>query len=220
VDIDAEATIVTLGSTELLAAELDSPTPDSWARALAHAKARARTLSASIGQDLGAVLCVEQLETEPRVESGMLVRVTFRLSRGDQPVPDTGEGSTVQAPSVLESLNEELRAPYRRFRELVLSLSPRISARPSPIRNGKYRYEGFRVDGSRNMVYANFRAHQVILRFELAEDHGLHSNEFKRAGGRDWLEVHLVSPNQVNGAVELARKSFTRVLPELAQQPA
>jgi hypothetical protein len=98
---------------------------------------------------------------------------------------------------------EEYRPVYSAFRERLLAIEPSLTPAPAPLRKGKRRYEGFRLR-SRNIIYAGFRKHGVNLMFELPPGHGVSPDEYVTRGRRDWREVLLTGPSQLEGAVSLA----------------
>lgn len=201
--------ITTFGSTLLVGDEtIDTPGRDAWDRALAHAEAKARTIAAAAGMDLGSLVEVEEIAGNEGATTGVLVRATFSSDTERAEVASEGAGETARLPvgpdDILDSVVDYLRPVYARFREGVLALSPELRPAPSPLKNGKRRYEGFRMKG-RNVIYAGFRTNRIHLRFEIPAGHGLAPEDFITQGGRDWRLVDLTSANQIDGALLLAR---------------
>ena len=180
--------------------EAESPSSDPWIRALALAEANGRALAAALGVELGRMLGVEQHPAS--TESELVLTASFSVV---SPARE-GAGPAASAPvddDVVQYIVEAYRPVYSAFRERVLAIEPSLTPAPAPLRKGKRRYEGFR-QGSRNIIYAGFRKRGVNLMFELPPGHGVSPDEYVTRGRRDWREVLLTGPSQLEGAVSLA----------------
>ena len=198
--LNPDSLLRVIGATEVLASETGSPSFDPWGRAMAAAEAKGRVLAAGLGAELGRIKEIEQL---PSSDSSLLLAVTFQLAGDRGPSETEAAGAAEPTGDILDHVPEEYRDLYASFREGVLGLDAGLLAAPAPLRKGKRRYEGFRLR-SRGVIYAEFRKRGIRLTFELPKGHGLASDEFVTRGRRDWREVTLNSPTQLNGAVSLA----------------
>jgi hypothetical protein len=201
----SEQVVVTLGSTPIIEGE-DPAIPDAavWHRALEDAQAKARTLAIAAHHELGALVKVEEIDTSTKgTERLLIVRVTHDWSMQSGVGAEQPLGAKLED-DILKYVEEELRPIYGAFRTQLLASEPRLSAAAAPLRNGRRRYEGFRLR-SRRIIYAGFQRKGVRLMFELPDDHGLPLGEFARRGRRDWREVLLTSMHQLEGALLLAR---------------
>jgi hypothetical protein len=189
-----------IGKTELLPSEVSLPSFDPWSRAIAVAEAKARLLAAGLGVELGAIAEIGEVRSP---DDALVVSVSFRLAGEGYRSYTESESVAEPRDDILDYVPEEYRALYATLRSRVLGLDDQLRTAPAPLRKGKRRYEGFRLD-ARRIIYAEFRGRGIRLMFELPAGHGLAQEEFVTRGRRDWRLVMLTSSNQLEGAVALA----------------
>jgi hypothetical protein len=187
--------IAAIGTTQIAAGEDADAELGLWERALAHADARARKIAAVSGLELGKITAIEEDLSRDEGSNQLVLRVTYSLNasssgRAKEPAskgaPEDDDGS------ILPHVDVDVRPVYDEFRQRLLEAEPRLRAAAAPLRKGKRRYEGFRVQ-SRNVIYAEPRKGAVRLKFELPEGHALSPDEFVRNHGHDWRIVFLSS---------------------------
>jgi hypothetical protein len=109
---------------------------------------------------------------------------------------------------VLQSVPPDFRELYSEFRSRLLSEHTSLRPRAGPInKKGLIRYEGFAI-GARNRIYAGFRRRGIKLSFELPKDHDVPSAEYVTRGRRDWRDLLLDRPSQLEGALLLAKDTI------------
>ena len=198
-------TITTIGWTEIAEGE-DPDVPDSaaWHRAAEHAAAKARLLAAATKSELGGLISSEEVPADALANPARLV---LRMTYGLQYVAGERDRGGEADESILDYVQIDLRPLYDGFRSRVLESEPRLVAAPAPLRNGKRRYEGFRL-GSRGIMFASFRRRDIQLNFQLPEGHGLPPDEFVTRGKRDWRIIDLASDRQLDGAILMAEDTI------------
>lgn len=203
-------TITAIGMTPVVQGEDADTELGMWERALAHAEARARKIAAASSLELGPLSAVEEITNPDGREDHIALRVTYMTGSAREHAKEL-VSSDRDDDSILEHVDVEVRPIYAKFRERLLESEPTLTVRAAPLRKGKRRYEGFRVQ-SRNVIYAEPRKGRVRLKFELPEGHALPIDEFVRNGGHDWRIVHLSSERQLEGALLLAQETVGRFI--------